>query len=460
MNESVVKQARLSDTLDYIIDSSGNRVNFDDPRIVHIGAVDGSPYAKQLMINLYKKHGRKLRTIPATCAETMQPARRFCSGRECVPMTAMAGAVLNDIAHYRCKDELSIYFTLDQNGPCQNGAWPVVWESIAHRLNPANAVFGVWPKAENQWLGLGDDIVKEFVACYMLGDLFDEAKNALQVVAQDAARAMDAFEGAFDKFSRCLAGDGSIHASLNDWARAVARIPRKTGVGQTPKVLLFGGLNLQFVHYPMTAYFIEQGIIPKVVDATEGMLWLISETVLRYAYKLGRTSPESQFSIPRLMMSWVRSRIRSMFWGHGGRDEAAGALKTRIGMLIADRMIRRFRSIMSISGLMVDAHAPFVDLAVAGHRYATYNGFTETPVTAGRYVHAVKTGIYDGLINVGSFNCQPAMNAQAVIRPLANRDDMPYAAIDCEGPFLSANQRRLLEVVAVQARRRKAMRNG
>lgn len=449
MNNPETRQARLSHTLDFIIDSDGRRVAFDDPRIVHIGAVDGSPHSKHLMAKIYEKHNRKLRTIPRTSAETMQLARKFCSGRECVPMTAMAGAVLNDLEQNRCEDEISIYFTLDQTGPCQNGAWPVVWETIGKRLNLKNVIFGVWPSADNHRLGLGDDIVTGFVKGYMLGDLLDEAGNALSVIARDRSQALDLFDAAFERFARCFLEDArAIEPALKTWAREVAKIPRKADAGQTPKVLIFGGLNLQFVHYPLTQYFIEQGIIPKVVDATEGMLWLTSETVLRYAFGIGRTDPKKQYNIMALLWSWLR--------GEGGRGEAAKALKTMIGMLFADRLMKRFRKIMSVSGLMVDAHISYTDLAWAGHEYVTYNGFTETAVTTGRYVHAVKTGLYDGLINVGSFNCQPAMNAQAVIRPLANKDNIPYAAIDCEGPWLSANQRRLLEAVSVAAKRRRS----
>ena len=115
--------------------------------------------------------------------------------------------------------------------------------------------------------------------------------------------------------------------------------------------------------------------------------------------------------------------------------------------------IKKHRGIMEESGLMFDVHIPFAKIAEEGHSYATYNAFTETPVTTGRYLHAVKSGLYDGLVNLASFNCPPAMNSQATIRPFANLNDTPYAAIDCEGPWLSANQKRLPETVAVQAKR-------
>ncbi len=51
------------------------------------------------------------------------------------------------------------------------------------------------------------------------------------------------------------------------------------------------------------------------------------------------------------------------------------------------------------------------------------------------------------------------MNSQAIIRPLANKSEIPNAAIDCEGPWLSSNQKRLLETIAVQAKRLRRKKN-
>jgi len=449
MDRPNVRPAQLSESLDYIIDSDGQKVAFDDPRVVHIGAIDGSRYTKRLTAKLYEKKHRKLRTIDTTSVETMQFARKMCSGRECVPMTAMAGAVLNDLNNNRTENEVSVYFTLDQNGPCQNGAWPVVWECIGKRLNIKNAIYGVWPNTANQRLGLGEGIVKDFIKCYILGDFFSEAENALNVVARDKNNALEIFETEFNRFADCfLENDKAVKPALKNWATKTAEIRLTSSVKKIPKVLIFGGLNLQFVHYPLTDYFIDQGIIPKVVDAAEGMLWLASETIIRNGFKIGLIDPEKQFSISILLFS--------LLFGTGNKEDAKKSLKDRIGMLLADMYLKQYRKIMEKSGLMFDKHIPFKNLAAAGHMYVTYNGFTETAVTVGRYITAIENDCYDGMINVGSFNCQPAMNSQAIIRPLANKNDMPYAAIDCEGPWLSANQRRLLEAVAVQAKRVKS----
>ena len=46
------------------------------------------------------------------------------------------------------------------------------------------------------------------------------------------------------------------------------------------------------------------------------------------------------------------------------------------------------------------------------------------------------------------------------IAGVAHNLHVPYAAIDCEGPAISANQRRLLETIAVQAKRHRREKNG
>jgi len=114
---------------------------------------------------------------------------------------------------------------------------------------------------------------------------------------------------------------------------------------------------------------------------------------------------------------------------------------------------------MGKSGLLFDSYVEIDKLLEEGNKHASANSMTETPLIVGRFLYSLKEQIYDGLINLGTFNCQPAMNSQAIIRPLANKSEVPYAAIDCEGPWISSTQIRLLETIAVQAKRLRRMKN-
>ncbi|MEW6444288.1 MAG: acyl-CoA dehydratase activase, partial [bacterium] len=438
------RPARLSEDRSCIVDSDGNRVAYDDPRVVHIWTADHSPLALRLVARVYEARGRRFRAAGRTRPETLRLARRVCSGRECLPMTAMAGAVLEDLQTRRTEDEISIYFAPDQEGPCQNGAWPLVWETLVRRLGVRNVISGVWPGSANECLGLGSEYQLAVNGCLFLGDLFEEARSTVECLAQHPEAALRAFEAAFQGFLDRFAGDpAGLESGLREWAVRMTEVRLSAPVEEAPKVLIIGGLNLLFVHEPVTRYFLEQGILAKVVPYSEGVCWFASEPVVRYGFRAGRITPREQFAhSPRGI----------------DRDEAVRVRQSRFSVTLIGSMEKRLRDFMSGSGLLFDMPVPFLDVAEQGHRHASHIGFTETTVTTGRYLCSLRAGLYDGLVNLGAFNCQPAMNSQAIVRPLANASSIPYVAVDCEGPWLSAHQRRLLESVAVRARRVRSKR--
>jgi predicted CoA-substrate-specific enzyme activase len=445
LQPATYRPARLAADMDGLVDSDGRWVAYDDPRVVHVWAINHSALTVRMIAKAYENSGKKFRGVEQTSAEVMQDAKKLCSGRECVPMTAMTGAAVQDIYNHRGAEEITIYFNLDQQGPCQNGAWPLVWETFCQRLKARNVIAGVMPTNANKRLGLDAAHMKGINQAVLLGDIFTEAELTLKCIAQDRSAAMQTFQEEFNRFIECFKeGDRAIKPALSQWAQRMAAIPLQASVEQTPKVLIFGGLNLLFVHAPVTEYFLSQGIIPKLVDFNEGACWIESEDIARFGFKKGLTTPAAQFAnSPR-------------------KKDGQGALaarKSKIGLLFIESIQKQYRDIMETSGLLFDEHLPFADLADAGHKYVSYNAFTESSTTVGRYLCSVECGLYDGLINLGSFNCQPAMNSQAIIRPLANKSNIAYAALDCEGPWISTNQRRLLESIAVQAKRSRKRKN-
>jgi len=451
-NNQDVQTVRLSEKWDCLIDNKGNRIKFDDPRVTHIWVVDTSPYTSVLIASCFKKRGWNYRISAETTAETLQLSRQLGSGRECLPSAAIAGATLKDILQNRRPDEISVYYNLDQDGPCQNGAWTVLWEAYKKRIDLSNVAFLAWPNIKTNYMGQGEKYAIELGTAAVLGDLLDEAELVLKCVASDKKQAMETMEieakRVLDSHAK---GFIAIEKALKRWAFVMAMVPLKQKVEETAKVLLFGGLNLLFVHYPITDYFVEQGVIPKLVDFSEGLVWLESEEASKYGFERGLIQPKDQFNVKSLLLSGLNPKNNKKKW--------IKALKSRAHVFGIDLFLNRYRKIMEKSGLLFDKHIPFVELAEEGSKFVSHNGFLETPITTGRYLNSVKYGIFDGLVNVGSFNCQPAMNSQAVLRPLANTSDIPYTALDCEGPWISANQKRLLETIAVGAKRLREEKN-
>jgi len=432
-------RARFSEDLNSVIDSDGKEVEFDNPRIVHVLTDNTNHFTARMTRKVYADYGRKCRVIEKSDPEAMQMARQICSGRECIPMTAMAGEALKDIQERQDDDEITFYFSLDQQGPCQNGAWPEVWETFVGRLNHKNFIGGINLNSTPNHLGLEPGHVQRIGNSILLGDFFSEAQNTIKCLAVDKEAALIAFENEFAEFlTRFSKNDGELENALDHWSEKMAVIPLKAAVEKTPKVLIFGGLNLAFVHFPVTSYFINQGILPKTVDVAEGITWIESENMIRLGFKHGYRTPAEQFTAS------LRKKNKA---------DAVKARVSRLGVQKIDAFQKKTRELMARSGLLFDHHIAYSDIIAKAHPFVSNNSFTETAVTTGRYLSAVEDGLYDGLVNLGSFNCQPAMNSQAIIRALASQNDTPYIAIDCEGPWLSANQQRLLETLSVQAKR-------
>ncbi|MFX0007234.1 MAG: hypothetical protein ACFFA7_15185 [Promethearchaeota archaeon] len=447
-----VTQARFSEDHKHIIDSDGQKVRFDDPRVVYVNPEPRNSYGRQLVINLFEKYNRKIRISTETDASVLQYAKKLCSGRECLASVAIAGAVLKDINEYRGEDEITIYRTpIDNHGPCQNGAWPVLWETFAKTLNLKNAIFCAFPKYTNNYLGLNRDLLAWENIYFIIGQYIIEARNALQCVARRKNIALYLFEDITNEFIDNLKNEkNTLNIGLMKWAKEIARIPINATIEETPKVLIFGGLNLMFDHYSIEEFFLEKGIIPKVVDIVESMSLILGESTIRYGFKKGYITPKEQFNKHLLDFPDL---------DEDDRREALRAKRNKKALQFLDSQCKVIRRLMSKSGLLFDQFIEFIDLFEEGNKYVSANSLSETPIITGRFLHSVKEGIYDGLINLGTFNCQPAMNSQAIIRPLANKSNVPYAAIDCEGPWISTNQRRLLEAIAIQAKRVREKKN-
>ncbi|MFX1527165.1 MAG: hypothetical protein ACFFB4_06300 [Promethearchaeota archaeon] len=451
-NEDPVKPARFSEDRKYIIDSDDQKVGFDDPRIVYVNPEPRNPYGRRLVKDLFKKYNRNIRISKETDASVLQYAKHICSGRECLASVAIAGAVLKDINEYRNENEITIYRSpIDNHGPCQNGAWPVLWEIFAKRLNLKNAIFCAFPKYTNNYLGLNRDLLAWENIYFILGQYLIEARNALQCVAEKRFAALEKFEDLTNNFIKSVKeGKKTLNIGLIKWAREVAKIPVRAKVEETPKVLIFGGLNLMFDHYPVENFFLDRGIITKVVDIVETMSLILAESTIRYGFKKGYITPKEQFNEQLLNASGLDETEQK---------EVIRIKRNKSALNFLNSQLKIFKKIMSKSGLIFDPFIDFIDLFEEGSKFVSSNSLSETPIITGRFLHSIKEGIYDGLINLGTFNCQPAMNSQAIIRPLTNKSEIPYAAIDCEGPWISTNQRRLLETIAIQAKRVRKKKN-
>jgi predicted CoA-substrate-specific enzyme activase len=428
-----------------IVTGTGRRLSFEHPDVVHVLITDSPPISIQMRASLLASIGRRAVVAPRTSAEILQRARQACSGRECLPFLSSVGKMVSHLEK-RPENEVSIFYLLEQEGPCQIGSWYDAASIIFERLGYEN-VLVAWPTIKNNYLGSGEKGVAVAAAMAIIGDLMSEVRSSLRCLARDQADSLSVLDelerGLLDAGRR---GFAAIERELRRIARRLAEIPLQRRIEDAPRVLLFGGINRIYVDGPVREFFETRGILAKTVELSEFIMELEAEPAYRLGFARGRVSPASQRS--------TSAMVRELFSGKTRRDSRR-ALRAHFHVQFIEMLDKRWRRIMAGSGLLFNPHLPFAEIVALGHKHVSLNSFTEAPFTVGSYEAALKSGAFDGFVNVGAFNCAPANTASAVIHPFAMKSDSPYAIIEADGSGITASQLRQLETVAAQCQRRR-----
>lgn len=428
----------------HIVDSEGRRFGLDNERVMHVLLADLPWVTSQMFASLYSTLGWRVITTPNMNYETLQKARKVCSGRECLPFLAMMGKV---VAHLETRPdgEFTIFHLLDQEGPCQNGNWFDAFPIIVKELGHDNAV-AAWPTIINNYMGGGERAASIIAAANIIGDLMGEVRSSLRCVAADTESAL----ATLDELERDLLEVGrrgivAAERELRRSAKRLAKIPLRSRPEDLSKVLLFGGIGRIFVDKPIREFFEEKRILTKTNDVSEFVSLLESEWLERSGFIHGRIRPEEHYSIINIIGDLVAGLSLS---------NSLRALRARIHCQGIEWLEKRWHRIMAGSGLLFSQHIPLREVLRESHDMISRNGLTEAPCTIGRYFTCLKANVYDGYVNIGAFNCAPANSASAVINLLSKRSDVPYAAIEADGTVITPSQIRQLETVAAQCLRR------
>jgi hypothetical protein len=106
--------------------------------------------------------------------------------------------------------------------------------------------------------------------------------------------------------------------------------------------------------------------------------------------------------------------------------------------------------VFAASGLLFERAVPLEELNFNSHHLVSHNTFTEATTTLGRFLLATEGGVYDGVVNLGSFCCAETHISEALIEPHVNGSGMACATLAVEDVSLSAPDELKLETLAAQ----------
>ena len=96
MEDATFQPAGLTEDGRAIVDSSGNTVEFDDPRVVFIWPSVASRHQIKMLKYYFNSWGFNFRDSSEVSHEILKYAKNICSGRECLPFNSIAGSMYKD----------------------------------------------------------------------------------------------------------------------------------------------------------------------------------------------------------------------------------------------------------------------------------------------------------------------------------------------------------------------------
>ena len=377
----------------FYLDSEGNRLSLDDPRIRMV-YVDMGKYSIQAIAEVTNGLGIKSIALNPANEKCMQLGRKYSSCKECLPYNLTLGSMLLYLEK-RQSDERTIFFMPDASGPCRFGQYNIFMKLVVNNLKLENVAFMVL-SAKNRYSGFGTKFSKRAWVSIVTSGIMDNIHNALKVLAEDSISAQDIFSKGWEKIKKAIREYKSFSKYkkvLRQVAKDLRKIPLKKQLNEAPKILITGEIYVRWADFTtkeITEELVEKGFVIVRSPVSE---WLKYHNIL---IKRRINRDYAQEYIDRLIFS----------------------LKTRFEKMYE----KEITEILSSSGLTdnhIDNVDEFVDVA---ERYMSPLMKGEAILTIGSSLKEVFER-FAGIVVIGPFGCMPTRIAQSILAYTMNSQE-------------------------------------
>jgi predicted CoA-substrate-specific enzyme activase len=339
-----------------------------------------SRYGTPLLAEAFKRTGIKAEVLQPADEDVLKLGRGHASCKECLPLQATLGSLLNYVEK-KDHDDVLLYFMANSGGPCRLGQYHVYTKGVIEKLQIPD-VANYTPSSVNGYCLLGNSFMRAAWRAIVIGDLFDEMWATVLAGAEDRESGLAIFHEQYQLIKNVIGLRWPILAAqLSKSAAELRQIKLKKPFEQIPKISLIGEMYVR--HDPISLQniierFADRGIILRTAAVTEYMKfvdWLIKNNIQN-----------------------VRSR------GFGIRE----TIKKYFDWTIRRRL--------APSGLFFydGSRAPVEPVIDAGKKFISTRLTVETILTVGSAFHDILHPSC-GIISIGPFGCMPSRVAEAVL---------------------------------------------
>ena len=398
-----------------------------------------SRYATPLLAAVFSRVGIKAEVLPPADDDVLKLGRGHASCKECLPLQATLGSLLNYVQK-RKHDDVLLYYMANSDGPCRLGQYHVYTKRVIEKLQIPNVAMFT-PSSANGYYIMGDNYLRAAWRAIVIGDLFDEMWSTVLAGAEDRLQGLAVFHEEHQAIMRVIDKRWPILAAqLSKSAARLGQIRLKKPYEQIPKISLIGEMYVR--HDPISL----QNIIERLAD--RGFIV--------------RTAAVSEYI---KYIDWlIKNKIQNI-------RPRGFAIRRQVKKYF-DYAIRKR---LAPAGLFFDeGMAPVEPIIDLGKNFISPYLTVESILTVGSAFHDILHPSC-GIISIGPFGCMPSRVAEAVLNEkfttsnkkrllkngassslmniLSKERKFPFIAIETDGnPFPQLIEARM-EAFCLQAER-------
>jgi predicted CoA-substrate-specific enzyme activase len=374
--------------------------------------------------------------MPVPDQRTLQFARRYVSGKECLPSHLVLGSALQYFAspEYR-KDITYLLLVPETTGPCRTGQYAVYYDNLFKDLKLENVVI-MKLGSDNSYNELGPSFSRHAWWGVVLADYLKDMETVLRTCARDPREALARFEREFRRVRAVAETDvTNVLPTLKEVADSLRSIPLRRNPADCPRVLVVGEIYVRrddFAVDEMVEMFSRKGIIAKVSGITEWLYYCDFTQAYELRKRVRLLSPLKRVTAPetRELLSWhVRQTYKQ--W-----------------------VDRKVREILKPTGLVPDSpHDMLSMMERACKDFVTLELESEITISSGSTAEALHEG-YSGVVNISPFACLIGRVIEGVVAPWARDQRFPMMSVEIDGNLLSPTTINKLEIFMLNVLRK------
>lgn len=335
--------------------------------------------------------GGRAEAVPAGTRESLRMARKYTSGKECLPLAITLGGLLERVRQGEGTDERFAFLMPKANGPCRFGVYNLFQKIVLEKCGLAERVRLISPSDEDYFSQVPVDFQIRALACFVATDMLQAALHDVRPVEKAPGLAQAIYDRYIHELKEMMVSTGTV-STLKAFGSVFGRV-----FGIEPLLKRAGRDFAQVKDFsrniPSVAVV---GEIYVRLDsfANDHLIEKLEERGLRCLL-----APFSEWLLYCTLNEFQRSDEGCPLPG----DRKSSALLTRA---IQRQIVGKFYAAMA-NPLKWKARTKVEEIVRAADPYISHELIGEAVLSLGGPVHDFLHGHIDGAVSVGPHECMP-----------------------------------------------------